>query len=44
LHVGVTIYIFIGAYFEERKLLREYGEVYAEYKSRTPMLIPWLKF
>jgi protein-S-isoprenylcysteine O-methyltransferase Ste14 len=44
LYVAATIYIFIGAYFEERKLLREFGEVYAEYKSRTPMLIPWLKF
>jgi len=37
-----TIYIFIGAYFEERKLLREYGAAYAEYKSVTPMIIPGL--
>ena len=44
LYVAATIYIFIGAYFEERKLLREFGEVYAEYKSRIPMLIPWLRF
>jgi protein-S-isoprenylcysteine O-methyltransferase Ste14 len=42
--VAATIYILIGAYFEERKLLREFGEIYAEYKSRTPMLIPWTKF
>jgi len=43
MYVGVTIYILIGAYFEERKLLREFGSVYVEYKSCTPMLIPWLK-
>jgi protein-S-isoprenylcysteine O-methyltransferase Ste14 len=43
LYVGATIYIFIGAYFEERKLVREFGAAYAEYKSKTPMLIPWLK-
>ena len=44
LYVAATIYILIGAYFEERKLMREFGAAYAEYKSKTPMLIPWLKF
>jgi protein-S-isoprenylcysteine O-methyltransferase Ste14 len=44
MYVGATVYILIGAYFEERKLLREFGTAYADYKSRTPMLIPWLKF
>jgi protein-S-isoprenylcysteine O-methyltransferase Ste14 len=38
-YVGLTIYILIGAYFEEKKLLREF-EGYAEYKRKTPMLIP----
>ena len=42
LYVGVTLYLFVGAYFEERKLLREYGEDYAEYKRKTPMMIPGL--
>ncbi len=37
-----TVYILIGAYFEERKLLREYGSAYAEYRSRTAMLVPGL--
>jgi protein-S-isoprenylcysteine O-methyltransferase Ste14 len=40
LYIAATIYIFIGAYFEERKLVREFGEVYREYQSRTPMLVP----
>ena len=44
LYLGATIYILVGAYFEERKLLREFGQAYAEYKSKTPMLIPGLKF
>jgi methanethiol S-methyltransferase len=42
--LSATIYIFIGAYFEERKLVREFGAAYLEYQSRTPMLIPWMKY
>jgi protein-S-isoprenylcysteine O-methyltransferase Ste14 len=41
LNIGLTAYIIIGAYFEERKLLREFGETYRVYKSKTPMLIPF---
>lgn len=41
-YVSLTIYIFVGAYFEERKLAREFGASYLEYKSRTPMIIPGL--
>jgi len=37
-----SIYIIVGAYFEEKKLLRDFGEEYAAYKARTPMLIPRL--
>jgi protein-S-isoprenylcysteine O-methyltransferase Ste14 len=40
LNIGLTIYIIIGAYFEERKLLQEFGDDYAEYRRHTPMLIP----
>lgn len=43
-YMALTIYIVIGAVFEERKLLREFGQEYQEYKSTTPMLIPGLKF
>jgi protein-S-isoprenylcysteine O-methyltransferase Ste14 len=41
--VGLTVYIFIGAYFEERKLLVEFGDAYAVYRKQTPMLIPSLR-
>jgi protein-S-isoprenylcysteine O-methyltransferase Ste14 len=43
-YIGSTLYILIGTYFEERKLLREFGEAYADYKKSTPMLIPGLMF
>lgn len=43
-YVSSTIYILVGAYFEERKLLREFGQAYEAYRSTTPMLIPGLKF
>jgi protein-S-isoprenylcysteine O-methyltransferase Ste14 len=39
-YLALTIYILIGIVFEERKLLREFGEEYANYRSITPMLIP----
>jgi protein-S-isoprenylcysteine O-methyltransferase Ste14 len=39
---SLTIYILAGAFFEEKKLLREFGQEYAEYKTVTPMLIPGL--
>lgn len=39
-YLALTIYILIGIVFEERKLLREFGQEYANYHSVTPMLIP----
>jgi len=41
-YVSLTVYILVGAYFEEQKLLRIFGQEYADYKSVTPMLIPSL--
>jgi methanethiol S-methyltransferase len=38
-YLGLTIYILIGASFEEKKLMRDF-DGYAEYKRKTPMLIP----
>ncbi|MBN2115120.1 MAG: isoprenylcysteine carboxylmethyltransferase family protein [Anaerolineales bacterium] len=43
-YMALTIYLVLGAMFEERKLLREFGQQYVEYKAITPMLIPgWPK-
>jgi methanethiol S-methyltransferase len=41
--LALTLYILIGILFEERKLVREFGQQYVDYKSITPMLIPGLK-
>jgi protein-S-isoprenylcysteine O-methyltransferase Ste14 len=41
-NLGATIYLIVGAMFEERKLLREFGEEYASYRAVTPMLVPGL--
>lgn len=38
--IAATIYIIAGAYYEERKLLRQFGEAYARYQAVTPMFIP----
>jgi len=44
LYACLTTYLFIGAIFEERKLIREFGQAYVHYKAQTPMMIPFLKF
>ena len=41
-YIGSTLYILIGIIFEERKLLREFGDEYAGYQKSTPMLVPSL--
>ncbi|MGC9269574.1 methyltransferase family protein [Acidiphilium sp.] len=38
--IAALIYILIGIYFEERKLLIVYGDAYERYRRRVPMLIP----
>lgn len=36
----MTVYIYIGIVFEERALVRAFGDRYREYERNTPMLIP----
>ena len=42
--LGLTVYVLVGITFEERKLLREFGQEYEQYRAATPMLIPGLNF
>jgi methanethiol S-methyltransferase len=42
-NLGATLYMTIGAFFEERKLVREFGGEYEAYRRHTPMLVPGLK-
>jgi methanethiol S-methyltransferase len=39
----LSVYLFVGARFEERRLLSEFGTQYEEYRLRTPMIIPRLR-
>lgn len=36
-----SLYLLVGAAFEERRLLRLYGDGYARYRARVPSLVPW---
>jgi protein-S-isoprenylcysteine O-methyltransferase Ste14 len=40
----LSIYLFVGATLEERRLVNEFGEAYEEYRRRTPMIVPGLIF
>jgi len=40
---GITfVYLWIGAYLEERKLIWEYGQAYRDYRRKVKMLIPFV--
>jgi protein-S-isoprenylcysteine O-methyltransferase Ste14 len=41
--VATTAYILLAIQFEERDLVREYGNAYEEYKQAVPMLVPSLR-
>jgi protein-S-isoprenylcysteine O-methyltransferase Ste14 len=41
--VGLSTYLVVGLIFEERALLRIFGDAYADYQRRVPMLIPRLR-
>ena len=41
--VVTSLYILVAVQFEERDLVRAYGENYVNYQQRVPMLIPALK-
>jgi hypothetical protein len=36
-----SLYLLIGAHYEERKLLRYYGEAYERYRAAVPAYFPW---
>jgi methanethiol S-methyltransferase len=43
LAILLTAYIIIGVIFEEKDLMKEFGEQYQAYRKKTPMLIPFFK-
>lgn len=42
--LAATGYIFIGAFFEERDLIAQFGDIYRRYQRQVPMLVPRLTF
>ena len=41
--MGMTVYIFIGASFEEKDLVALFGERYRRYQQEVGMILPWVK-
>ena len=37
---AVIAYFYIGTFFEERRILRKFGEAYREYQQRVPRFLP----
>ncbi len=40
LNLSLTLYIIVGSRLEERRLLAEFGQAYADYQAAVPGLIP----
>jgi len=38
--ISCNVYFFIGAFFEERKLVHEFGDAYHAYQQHVPCLLP----
>ena len=38
--VGATVYVWIGVYFEERSLRRQWGDQYEKYRARVGTIVP----
>ena len=39
---GISAYIFIGLYFEEKDLIKEFGDTYLNYMQRVKRVIPFI--
>lgn len=42
-NIVLTIYVLIGTWLEEKKLVIEFGKTYVKYQHEVPMLIPFTK-
>lgn len=43
LYASLSLYLYVGSVFEERRLGVEFGEAYAAYQRRVPRLVPRLR-
>ncbi|MFT4938934.1 MAG: protein-S-isoprenylcysteine O-methyltransferase Ste14 [Paraglaciecola sp.] len=42
LATGMTVYIFVGLYFEEQDLIAEFGQTYRDYKQKVAKVFPFI--
>ena len=40
---GLSAYVVVGVHFEERALLRQWGDAYESYRRRVPALVPTIQ-
>lgn len=38
--ICIVVYFYIGSYYEEKKLVRQFGEVYEKYQKEVPRIFP----
>lgn len=38
--ICIVVYFYIGSYYEEKKLVRQFGKVYEKYKQEVPRIFP----
>ena len=38
--ICIVVYFYIGSYYEEKKLVRQFGKVYENYKKEVPRIFP----
>jgi protein-S-isoprenylcysteine O-methyltransferase Ste14 len=41
LYAVFSVYLYVGTFFEERRLIAEFGDAYREYQRQVPRLLPW---
>ena len=39
--ICIVVYFYIGSYYEEKKLVRQFGEVYEQYRKKVPRIFPF---
>lgn len=38
--ICIVAYFYVGSYYEEKKLVRQFGEIYEDYRNEVPKILP----